>query len=321
MTKSLQLVVIAFVSAAAFAATAFMGEPLPSGEHGEYVLHKLRLPRATFSFLAGSALGVSGMAFQALFRNALATPFTLGVATGAHLGAAIAIRLGVGLSVLGGSAVSSCAFAGALGAIVLIKALAWSRRRSGSANLLLTGIALNYFFTSLILFLQYTSSLQDRVSMLHWLMGDLNVVGFRKVWFVLPCTIVGVSILGCLSKELNLLSIDDELAVSRGVNTRRSERIILLTSALLVGAVVAVAGPIAFVGLITPHIMRLVVGPDHRHLAPATALFGGAFLCICDLVARSFSAHDVMPVNIVTAFLGGAFFLFLLLRRPSASRT
>jgi iron complex transport system permease protein len=268
------------------------------------------------AFLAGAALAVSGMAFQALFRNPLATPFTLGVSSGASLGAALWIHLGWTASLGYVSGVSLFAFSGALLAITLVYGLSRIRQGFSTATLLLAGVAINFFFSSLILLLQYLSDFTRTFRMLRWVMGGLDkVIDFPEVFGVLPFAVSGCAIVLYLTHELNLITVGEELATSRGVEVNRTKVVLFFAASLMVGAVVAICGPIGFVGLMAPHICRLMIGPDHRYLTPATLLFGGAFLIVCDSLARTIIAPTELPVGIITALLGGPFFLWLLLGR------
>jgi iron complex transport system permease protein len=281
------------------------------------LLWKLRLPRVAMAFLAGTALATSGMVFQAMFRNPLATPFTLGVSSGASLGAALSIQQQWTFLVLGISGVSLSAFLGAVTSIVLVYLLtAGSRQGSSTATMLLAGVAVSFFFSSVILFLQYISDFTRTFRMLRWVMGGLeSVVTFGDVLNIFPFVVTGCLIVWYLTHELNLLCTGEEFAFSRGVNVNQAKLLLFFAVSLMVGAVVAVCGPIGFVGLMVPHICRLLVGPDHRYLLPATWIFGGAFLVICDTASRTVMAPTELPVGIITALLGGPFFLWLLLAR------
>ena len=312
------------------------GVPRPADWDDTYtkILWKIRIPRVALALLAGSALAVSGMAFQAMFRNPLATPFTLGVSSGASLGAAVHIYLGQlaspewlpalysrieqGLSLVHVSGVSAFAFGGALMAIFLVYGLARARRGFSTTTMLLAGVAMAFFFSSLILLMQYLSDFTRTFRMLRWVMGGLgSVVFFDDVLNVFPFAVTGCLIVLYFTRELNLLATGEELAASRGVEVNRTKICLFFAASLMVGGVVAVCGPIGFVGLMAPHICRLLIGPDHRCLMPATLLFGGAFLILCDTVARTVMAPTELPVGIITALLGGPFFLWLLLGRKA----
>ena len=281
-----------------------------------FIFWDIRLPRACLAWVAGAGLAVAGMAFQAMFRNALATPFTLGVSSGASLGAAIGVRLGQGATLLGLSGVTVGAMSGALLAIAIVYGLTRLRRNCSTGAMLLAGVAVNFFFSSLILLIQYTADFYDTFRILRWLMGGLQMVGFDAPLRILPFVAGGAILLAALSSELNLLTVGEEMAVSRGVAIDRVKILLFLTISAMVGVVVSICGPVGFVGLMCPHICRLIVGPDHRRLLPATLLFGGAFLVICDTVARTVFAPAELPVGIFTSFLGGPFFLWLLLKPP-----
>jgi len=239
--------------------------------------------------------------------------FPLGAALYIHLGA-----VGLSFSLLGVAGASWFALLGALGAIALVYGLTRTRHGFSTATLLLAGVAVSFFFSSLILFLQYVSDPTRTFRMLRWVMGGLDrVVGFGDVLGVLPFAVAGCLMIFYLTHELNLITTGDELAAARGVEVNRTKLLVFFASSLMVGAVVAICGPIGFVGLMAPHICRLLIGPDHRYLTPATILFGGAFLVVCDTLARTVMAPTELPVGIITALLGGPFFLWLLLRRSS----
>jgi iron complex transport system permease protein len=287
----------------------------PEGTQAK-VFWQLRVPRVAIGFLAGASLAISGMAFQAMFRNPLATPFTLGVASGASLGAAVYFHLGWSISVLRISGSTLMAFAGALGSIGMVYGLTKLRRGFSTATMLLAGVALSFFFSSLILLIQYLSDYTQTFRMLRWVMGGLGKgLDAGDALGLLPFAVLGAAVLLYLTHEMNLITTGEELATSRGVEVGRTKLALFLVASLMVGAVVAVCGPIGFVGLMAPHICRLLVGPDHRYLMPATWLFGGLFLVLSDTVARTMMAPAELPVGILTALLGGPFFLWLLLGR------
>jgi iron complex transport system permease protein len=287
-------------------------QPAEAGTAGD-IFWGIRVPRTLTAFMAGAALAISGMAFQAMFRNPLATPFTLGVSSGASFGAAMFMRLGLAFSVLGISGVSFFAFLGALLSVVLVYSLTRARKGFSTASMLLAGVAISLFFSALILFLQYLSDFANSFRILRWLMGGLEIAGFDTVLNLLPFVAAGAAILFYLTHELNLMLTGDELAASRGVDVKRSRNTVFIATSLMVGSVVAVCGPIGFVGMMVPHISRLMVGANHRVLLPATFLFGGAFLTLCDTLARLLIAPAEIPVGIITAMLGGPFFIWLLL--------
>jgi iron complex transport system permease protein len=282
------------------------------------IFWKIRIPRVCVSFLAGAALAVSGMAFQAIFRNPLATPFTLGVASGASLGAAVYMRLGLAIGLFGISGISVFAFGGAILSILAVYGLTRIKTGFSVGTMLLAGVALNFFFSSAILFIQYMSDLINSVRILRWTMGGLEIMGYESVLNMVPFVVSGAAIILFLSHELNLLMTGEELAISRGANVGKIKKVLFFATSLMVGGVVAICGPIGFVGMMVPHICRLLVGADHRYLTAATLLFGGAFLTLCDMLARTLIAPAEMPVGIITALLGGPFFIWLLLGKSSS---
>lgn len=292
-----------------------------AGDPGDAnIFWKMRAPRVCLGFLAGGGLALAGMAFQAMFRNPLAEPFTLGVSSGASLGAALCILLGFDTARWGFRPISLWAFGGTLAAVLLVYGLTRARRGFSTATMLLAGVAVSFFFSSVILFLQYLSDFTRTFRMLRWVMGGMDrVVGFGDFLDALPFVAGGALVLFYLCHELNLIASGEELAASRGVEVDRTKLLLFLTTSLMVGAIVAACGPIGFIGLMAPHICRLLVGADHRWLTPASLLFGGAFLVICDTAARTIIAPTELPVGIITALLGGPFFLWLLLRRAPES--
>lgn len=275
-----------------------------------------RLPRTLAGALVGALFAASGVVFQGLLRNALATPFTLGVSTGAALGAVLAISFNWSIGALGMSAVPVSAFVGSLAAVGIVYALAQARHRGLSTTvLLLAGVTMNAFFSAMILFVQYFASFADVYRTLRWLMGDLDVSSYEPLVAALPATVVAFGFFAWLARPLNLLSLGPDSAESRGLDVTRAQRAAFLSASLATGAAVTVGGPIGFVGIIIPHLVRLLVGPDHRLVLPAAALFGAAFLVGCDVIARMIFAPVELPVGIITAITGGPFFLWLLLRK------
>jgi iron complex transport system permease protein len=289
-----------------------------AGDLESDIFWKIRVPRVCVAFLAGAALAISGMAFQAIFRNPLATPFTLGVASGASLGAAVYVRLGLAVSLFGVSGISLFAFGGAILSILIVYGLTRIKSGFSIGTMLLAGVALSFFFSSVILFTQYMSDFTHSFRILRWLMGGFEIMGFESVLNMAPFVISGTAVILFLAHELNLMMTGEEIAISRGANVARIKKVLFFATSLMVGGVVAICGPIGFVGMMVPHICRLLIGADHRYLTAATLLFGGAFLTLCDMLARTLIAPAEMPVGIITAWLGGPFFIWLLLGRSSS---
>jgi len=271
-----------------------------------------RLPRALAAALVGGTLAAAGVVFQGLLRNPLATPYTLGVSAGASLGAMVAITFG-SVWMVGG--VASASLLGAFLAVAIVYAMASARHRGLSTTvLLLAGVTLNSFFSALILFVQYLSDFAQTFRALRWLMGDLDVAGYGPILAALPLVAIAFVAFAWLARPLNLLSIGVEAAGTRGVNVVTAQRTAFFSASLATGAAVSVGGPIGFVGIIVPHLVRLVVGADHRLVLPASTLFGAAFLVACDVIARTVFAPIELPVGIITAIIGGPFFLWMLIR-------
>lgn len=275
-----------------------------------------RMPRVLSAALVGSALAAAGVVFQAMLRNPLATPFTLGVSAGASLGAMLAIVTGATATVGPLSAVPLASLFGAAVAATIVYRLATLPGRAMStAVLLLAGVTLNSFFSALIMFVQYIADFAQVYRATRWLMGDLDVGGFQPILAALPLVAVAFVMFAFLPASLNLLSVDADAAATRGVDVARTQRLAFISASLATAAAVSLAGPIGFIGIVVPHLVRLLVGVDHRVVLPASALFGAAFLVACDLVARTVLAPIEIPVGVITAMLGGPFFLWLLVRK------
>jgi ABC-type Fe3+-siderophore transport system permease subunit len=280
------------------------------------ILFVARLPRTLAGALVGASLAAAGVVFQGLLRNPLATPFTLGVSAGAALGAMLAITLGWTFGWVGLPAVPAASFIGSLAAVAIVYSLARARHRGLSTSvLLLAGVTLNAFFSALILFVQYFADFAETYRTLRWLMGDLDLSAYTPLVTAAPLVVVAFGVFAWLARPLNLLSLGADSAETRGVDVVRVQRAAFFSASLATGAAVSVGGPIGFIGIIVPHLVRLMVGADHRVVLPSSALFGAAFLVACDIVARSLLAPVEIPVGVITALIGGPFFLWLLVRR------
>lgn len=279
------------------------------------ILMAVRLPRVLFAALVGGALAVAGVLFQAILRNSLATPFTLGVSSGSSFGAVLAIWSGLDVVVLGFPVVVVAGFGGALLTIFLVFAIARTRQALPTFTLLLAGVTLNFIFSALILFLQYASNFTQSFMMVRWMMGSLDTIDYSRFVAIVPLVFGATLFLWWNAAALNPLAAGEEWASVRGVNVRRVVTIGYFTGSLLTGAVTSLSGPIGFVGLIVPHALRLIAGPDNRLLVPASFCIGAAFLVICDTAARTVFAPTEIPVGVITALLGGPFFIVLLKRR------
>ncbi|HIJ65550.1 MAG TPA: iron ABC transporter permease [Candidatus Hydrogenedentes bacterium] len=280
------------------------------------ILINQRLPRTLAALIAGAGLALVGCGFQALLRNPLATPYTLGVATAGSLGAYIAFvfELGGAFRVLGFSAVEASALLFAWADMTVIYLLASRRARLSPFVLLLAGVTLSMLASSGIMLMRYFASPDRLVMMERWLMGGVDIVGYEAVVAlaigVTPCLLILLAQGG----KLDQLGFGHELAAGRGVNVPRLQAVTFLVGSLTTALIVSKVGPIGFVGLIVPHAVRTVTGSRHRVLMPVSLVAGGGFLCFCDIVARKALPGET-PIGIVTALLGGPFFLYLLTRR------
>ncbi|MHB8994182.1 MAG: FecCD family ABC transporter permease [Armatimonadota bacterium] len=289
------------------------GTPYPQdGLH--IIVLQLRLPRVILAALVGICLALAGAIMQALFQNALADPYLVGVSSGAGLGAVVAIMLGVPLAFLGLTAIPLLAFIGALGVVFLVYVLARRGGRVQTGTLLLTGIAVGSLVSAVTSFLMMVMQ-QDLRQVLFWLLGGLSGRGWQEVWVILPQAALGLGAALVLSRPLNMLLLGDEAAASLGMNIQTSKRLLLALASLLAAGAVAVSGVIAFVGLVVPHVTRLAVGPDHRRLLPVCALSGALLMILSDIAARVLLAPTELPIGIITSALGCPFFLYLLHRQ------
>lgn len=275
-----------------------------------------RLPRVLAGALVGATLAAAGVVLQALLRNPLATPFTLGVSAGASLGAMLAVTMRLEFGLLGVTSIPLASFGGSIVATALVYALAVSQRRGLSTNvLLLAGVTLNAFFSALILFVQYIADFAEALRAIRWMMGGLDVAGYTPIVAALPFVLLAFGTFAMMPRTLNLLSVGTDAAAARGVEVTTAQRLSFFSASLATGAAVSLGGPIGFIGIIVPHLVRLLVGSDHRVVLPASALFGASFLVLCDLAARIVMAPLEIPVGVVTALIGGPFFLWLLVKR------
>jgi iron complex transport system permease protein len=330
LTRRVAVTVLAFGSLAAAAivvAPLFGSTPITLGKVFDrgipfadnvdaQIFFIARLPRTLAGALVGSMLASAGVVFQGLLRNPLATPFTLGVSAGAALGAMLAITFGWSFAWAGIPAAPAASFAGSLAAVGIVYALARARHQGLSTSvLLLAGVTMNAFFSALILFVQYFADFAQTYRILRWLMGDLDISSYQPLLTALPLVVISFGVFAWLARPLNLLSLGPEGAGTRGLNVVGAQRAAFVSASLATGAAVSVGGPVGFIGIIVPHLVRLMVGPDHRLVLPASALFGAAFLVACDVLARTVMAPIELPVGVITALIGGPFFLWLLVRK------
>ncbi len=279
------------------------------------IFFDLRMPRVLFAFFAGVILALSGLLFQTLFRNALMTPYTLGISSGAVLGAGIAIKLGLGTLFFGIAAVSFFGFMGAIFTVFLLIYISRFLKSSQHESLLLLGIALSLFYSSALMVIFYLGSAMQNDMLIRFTMGSLSVIG----WFH-PILIGSISLMLFVSIylyrfELQLLGISDDQATLKGINTKKTTLILLTISSLGIGTLVSISGPIGFIGLIVPHIVAKLYPSTVNKRIIKTALFGGLFLSLCDTITRTLQTQSELPIGIVTALIGGPFFIYLIISR------
>lgn len=280
------------------------------------ILFKLRLPRAMLLLLVGAALAGSGTAYQGLFRNPLADPFLIGVASGAGLGAVVAMTIQWPYTTAGLAAVPLAAFAGATLAVLVVTRLARVGNSVPTTNLILAGVAVSSFASAITSLIMINSTGELRRAMV-WLLGGSALSGWSPVLGILPYILAGCAVLLMLGHPLNVMQFGDEQAQQLGIPVRRVRRVTILAATLTTAAAVAYVGVIGFVGLVVPHILRLLWGGDYRRLLPLSMLGGAALLLLTDTVARTVIAPQEIPVGIITALLGAPFFLWVLRRSKS----
>lgn len=289
------------------------------------ILINIRLPRIVLGLLVGAALGMGGAALQGLFRNPLADPGLLGISSGAALGAVTVVVLGTAWlgrmsAGLSGIAMPLAAFLGGLAATLAVYAISRRHGRIERASMLLAGVAVNASAGAVTGLLIYMSDAEQLKSLTFWLMGSLGGADWNAVWAALPLIVPPLLILPRLARALNAMLLGDAVAGHLGFEPDRVSRLAVLLVTASVGAAVAVAGVIGFVGLVAPHLVRLLAGPDHRLVMPAAALGGAILLVGADILARTLAAPADLPIGVVTGALGGPFFIWLLLRRNTRGR-
>lgn len=279
------------------------------------IFWKFRIPRTVAAFLVGSGLALCGLVFQTMFQNPLTTPYTLGVSSGAAFGASIYFYLGSNILGFYGFIVS--ALLGSFLSIALVFIVTFAKGGFSPAVMLLAGVIISFFFSSLIMFVQYLGSGQDASLILRWLMGSLSVIAPGHLMWLAAVNIFFASIVFLCTQELDLIAAGDEFAKSKGVNVSGIRLILFTAASVETGVIVSITGPIGFVGMIIPQICRLQFGLAHKNLVLSSLILGGSFLAVCDLAARTILAPAELPVGIITAMLGSPFFLWMLLGRKN----
>lgn len=302
------------------------GRMLPAGwvdlsrvsEPVQAIIWLVRLPRVLVAVCVGASLAVAGAQMQGLFRNPLASPDVLGASSGAAFGAVLALASGLAMRSLFYLPVA--AFAGAMLVLVFVYAIAARGRRTSIAILLLAGIAVNAMVAAATSFVITAKWVRYEIAqeILFWLMGGLDSRTWEHLWLLLPCLVAGLVVALIYARDLDVLLLGEESAQAVGVDVEHVKRVLITGSALLAGGAVAVSGVIGFVGLIVPHVVRVVVGPGHRWLLPASALAGAVLLVVADIAARTLLAPTEIRLGIITALIGSPFFLYLLCREQTA---
>jgi iron complex transport system permease protein len=270
------------------------------------IVWQLRFPRVILALLVGGVLSMAGGAYQGAFRNQLADPYLLGIASGAGLGATLAI-----VSSDSSALVPVAAFLGAILAVAVTYALSSGENAQSSSTLILGGVAVSSLFTAMQTYVAQRNS-NDIRQIYSWILGRLSTSGWTEVLLLLPYALVSAVVLIAMSRRLDVLAVGDNEAQSLGLSPVRTRLIIVVAASLATAAAVSVSGLIAFVGLIVPHAVRLIAGPSNRTILPLSFLYGGVFLALADLVARTVMSPAEIPIGVVTAFLGGPFFLYIL---------
>ncbi len=290
--------------------------PTPSFDDGikntsRIIIWKIRLPRIILTVIAGMGLGVSGAVFQGIFRNPMANPYILGISSGAAFGVTLGMTMGLQITFLGIGAIPISAFIGAISASVIVYLISGGGR--DILPLLLSGIAMGFLLSALMSLLMYFNRAQLE-NIVYWTMGSFNAANWQKAVITAPVILPGSLFIIIFARDLNLMILGEDSANSMGISVKKSRLVFLLISTIITASAVAVSGVIGFVGLIVPHAMRIITGPDHRTLIPYSMLGGAILLLISDTIARTIIAPTEIPVGIVTSLLGAPFFLFLLNR-------
>ncbi|TET15793.1 MAG: iron ABC transporter permease [Actinobacteria bacterium] len=277
------------------------------------IISQIRLPRIFLSIFVGIALASAGVIFQGLFRNPMADPFVIGVSAGAAFGATIGLVFITGVGLLGISTITIFALLGALATTFLVYSISSARGKVSVTTLLLSGIALSAMLSAMTSFIMIFRT-HDLTKIIFWIMGGLTAASWYKFNIIAPMVVVLIIISGFYMRDLNIISLGDERAAQLGVQTERVKKILLIMASLIAALAVSVSGIIGFVGLVTPHILRLIVGPDHKILYPTSAVAGGIVLLMSDTLARTILMPREIPVGIITSIVGVPFFLYLLVK-------
>lgn len=278
-------------------------------------IYHLRLMRIILGIIAGAGLSAAGVIFQGILRNPLAEPYVLGVSSGASLGAVLSIVLGLGKIWGAVYFLPVAAFTGAVLTFVLVYNLARMGNRVPVQSLILSGIVVGSVFSSIVMFLVSISQSEKLHDIIWWMLGDLQIFDAGHLGAVAVISGLGIVVAMFFSRDLNAIAIGEEEAIHLGIKVETVKKILFCTASLITGAIVSACGLIGFIGLIIPHTMRFIIGPDHRGLLPASCLAGGIFLVACDSLARTVILPAELPIGVITALIGGPFFVLLLRKK------
>ena len=285
------------------------------------IILQIRLPRIIAGVVVGAALAASGVVYQGVFRNPMADSYVLGVSAGAAVGASFSLLFGTGFTFFGLRLVQIAAFIGALSAMFLVYNISKVGSRVPVTTLLLCGIAVTYFLYAIVALLEVIAG-DELHAIVFWLIGGFSNVLWSDIWAVLPFIIIGTVISYLYARDLNLLALGEDQAQHLGVNVERVKQVLLVFASMVTAAAVSLCGLVGFVGLMVPHITRIIIGPDHRILFPASTIIGAIFLVVCDAVARviatPFASTLELPVGIITMLAGAPFFIFLFRKRKKS---
>lgn len=295
--------------------TLNMGWLTDIAKNEEMIIWNIRLPRVLLAFCIGASLALAGAAFQGLLRNPLADPYTIGVSSGASLGAVLVLFFQVSIVGLGSFTLPVVAILfGLISLLIVFGLVRLSSKSLAIETIILAGIIVSAFIGSLVSLIISLSDRESMTQIIYWLYGSVGMRGWSHIQLILPFMLIGSFILIYHYRELNALALGEDAADHIGVDVKKGKTFVLIGASLLTGAAVAVSGSIGFVGLVIPHLVRIVTGPNHRHVLPLSMLVGGAFLILADLMARTIIAPKELPIGVITALIGAPVFALLLIR-------
>jgi iron complex transport system permease protein len=285
----------------------------------ERIILEIRMPRILAGALVGAALSAAGVVYQGIFKNPMADPYVLGVSAGAAVGASLAIVFRIGFTLFGVNTLPILAFAGSLVAVFVVYNISRVGSRVPVTTLLLSGIAVSIFLSAIVAVLQVIAG-KKLHAVVFWLMGGFSGVVWEDVLAILPLIFIGTVIIYFFARDLNILSLGEETAQNLGVDVEKVKKVLLIFGSLVTAVAVSISGLIGFIGLMIPHITRIMIGPDHRVLLPTSIIVGASFLVVCDAVARVIVSPVELPVGVITALSGGPFFIYLLRKKKESYR-